>query len=253
MTTKSEGSMKQERKILDHLREAFVEVLEEHDLADEIVSISAKPLSPEEAIGNPEADDYPILKGKERMMEATFRGAKGQAFTDMYGEWSGRIAEVARMGLENNFRRAIFVASLNALMRHLGLIENTIHCRDDGPVRCAERCLEKMSHESPSAHITMIGLQPRILEMLRGCFRVDVVDMDRDNVGKQLFGTTVFGPERTEPLVESADILLVTGTTLVNGTIDKFLNRKAKTIFYGVTIAGAAELLSLRRFCPYAL
>jgi uncharacterized protein (DUF4213/DUF364 family) len=54
-------------------------------------------------------------------------------------------------------------------------------------------------------------------------------------------------------LIEHFDILLVTGTTLVNATINRFLNQKAQTVFYGVTIAGAAKLLGLRRFCPCGL
>ena len=35
----------------------------ENDLLDETVVIRAKPLTPEEAIGNPESEDFPILKG----------------------------------------------------------------------------------------------------------------------------------------------------------------------------------------------
>jgi hypothetical protein len=35
----------------------------ENDLLDETVVIRAKPPTPEEAIGNPESEDFPILKG----------------------------------------------------------------------------------------------------------------------------------------------------------------------------------------------
>ena len=34
----------------------------ENDLLDETVVIRAKPLTPEEAIGNPESEDFPILQ-----------------------------------------------------------------------------------------------------------------------------------------------------------------------------------------------
>lgn len=238
-------------RIFKQLREAFAGLLDEHGLADESVAVSARPLTPGEAIGNPEADDYPILKGKERMMEATFRGAKGQAFTDMCGEWSGNISEVIRMPLENNFRRALFVASLNAATRHLGLLENTVHCRDNEPARCAEKLLEMLSLEKPDARITIIGYQPRMAELLSGCFRLSIVDMDQDNIGKRVAETTISGPEKTSQLIDDADVLLVTGTTLVNGTTAEFLDTGKETIFYGITIAGAAELLGLRRFCPF--
>ena len=239
--------------IFSRLGEKFSAILEEHGLTEEMISVSAQPLTPEEAIGNPEDDDYPILKGKERMMEARFRDARGHAFTDMYGTWNGSISEVVRMELANNFRRAVFVATMNAVLRHLGLIDKTVHCKDDGPVRCAEECLQMVRREGPSPRIALIGHQPRMLGQLGEHFEVSVVDMDKDNIGKQVAGVTVFGPERTEEIVENADILLVTGTTLANGTIGSFLGRKEKTIFYGVTIAGAAQLLGLRRFCPFGL
>ena len=239
--------------ILNQLRESLAGLLQEHGLADESVSISAKPLSPGESIGNPEANDYPILKGKERMMQATFRNAGGQAFTDMYGTWSGKISDVVRMNLTNNFRRALFVSSLNAVMRYLGLAERTGHCKDDGPVLCAEECLQMLRGEDPSARIALIGHQPRILEQLSMQFKLDIADMDEDNIGKRIAGVTISGPEKTQQIMEDADILLVTGTTLVNGTIGHFLGRQKKTIFYGVTIAGAARVLGLPRFCPFGV
>ena len=239
--------------IFGKLKTLFAELLQEHGLANESVTVTARPLSPGEAIGNPEADDYPILKGKERMMEAVFRGAKGQAFTDMCGEWSGGIGDVLKMDLTNNFRRALFVASLNAALRHLGSIEHTIHCRNEGPERCAEKLLEALSLEHPDARITMIGYQPRMVEVLSKCFNLNVVDMDRDNIGRRVSGTTIYGPESTTQFIDDADLVLVTGTTLVNGTIEQFLGKKNNTIFYGITIAGAAKILDLRRFCPYGL
>jgi len=36
------------------------------------VRIQARGLSAQEAIGNPEADDFPLQKGKERLMQADF-------------------------------------------------------------------------------------------------------------------------------------------------------------------------------------
>ena len=44
------------------------------------------------------------------------------------------------------------------------------------------------------------------------------------------------------------DLLLVTGTTLVNGTLPIFLGAKP-IVFYGTTIAGAAYLMGWERFC----
>lgn len=47
--------------------------------------------------------------------------------------------------------------------------------------------------------------------------------------------------------VNWSDVLLVTGTTLVNNTINFYPIEKA--LFYGTTIAGAAYLMGFKRFC----
>jgi uncharacterized protein (DUF4213/DUF364 family) len=239
--------------IFNLLREAFARIADEHNLREEKLQISARALSPREAIGNPGGEDYPILKGKERMMEAEFRSAKGHAFSDMTGQWSGSITDILRLELAYNFHRAIFVASLNAVMRSLGLIERTIHCRNDDPIRCGKECAKMLREENPDARLLLVGHQPRILEHLSKTFHIGVVDMDKDNIGKQFHGVSIFGPEETTRLIDHFDALLVTGTTLVNDTIQPFLDQKKPVIFYGVTIAGAAEVLDLRRFCPFGL
>lgn len=69
-------------KILGDTIRRFREIIAPYPYLDEPVSVIARPLTAEEAIGRPEHDDYPLLKGKERMMEARFKGAAGQAYTD---------------------------------------------------------------------------------------------------------------------------------------------------------------------------
>jgi hypothetical protein len=76
--------------------------------------------------------------------------------------------------------------------------------------------------------------------------------MDPDNVGRDKFGVILESAEYTEEAVEWADLLLVTGTTLVNDTISPLLGKK-DIVFYGTTIAGAAHLMGWERFCPYRL
>ena len=96
---------------MDHfetLRSSFAEQIELENWLDEMVSIKVRTLSAEEAIGNPEHRDYPIIKGREKMMAAEFRGVQGQAFTDMMGDFIGPLKEVAWLELANNFERAVF-------------------------------------------------------------------------------------------------------------------------------------------------
>ncbi len=122
------------------IREKFERIVAENDLLDETVVIRAKPLTPEEAIGNPESEGFPILKGVERLMQAEFAGSFGQAFTDMYGDFEGTLQDVLAMELNNNYRRAIFVATLNAVLRYLGLVKGRVHCKDKCPAEWVWIC-----------------------------------------------------------------------------------------------------------------
>jgi hypothetical protein len=234
----------------DIIRQKFIKLIKEHGLEGEEVIVRAAALTPEQAIGNPEDKDYPLIKGQERLMQAEFRGAKGQAFTDHYGNFSGRLADIAAMDLTNNFRRAVFIASLNAVMNYLGLISKTVHCKDEQPRECAAELANYIEKNYGHPKIAMVGFQPRMVEALAQQFELRVTDMDEANIGQEKFGVKIDGPGKTEENLKWCDIALVTGTTIVNDTIDQFLGDKP-VIFYGVTIAGAAKLEGLNRFCLF--
>ena len=232
------------------IRKEFLKLINENGLGGEEVTVRAAALSPEQAIGNPEDKDYPIVKGMERMMQAEFRGSRGQAFTDRYGNFSGRLADIAAMELKNNFRRAIFIASLNAVMRQLGLTDQTVHCKDNQPRECSQELVKHIAENYGKPRIAMAGFQPRMVEALAQKFELRVTDMDRDNIGREKFGVRIDDPQRTEENLDWCDIAVVTGTTIVNDTIGQFRINKP-VVFYGVTIAGAAKLAGLNRFCPF--
>ena len=234
------------------LQGTLLELIKSHSLEHEPVQITVKTLTPEEAIGNPEHSDYPIIKGRERMMQACFKEAMGQAFTDMYGQYAGTLLDVAHMKLKNNYRRAIFVSTLNAVLSHLGMIEKTIHCKDDAPPKCARELASYINKEFRNPKIAMVGLQPRMVEALAKEFEVRVTDMDAENIGAEKFGITIDSPDRTIENLSWCDVALVTGTVFTNDTLQEFLENKI-TIFYGVTIAGPAKLLGLNRFCPLGI
>jgi len=234
------------RRLQEHLARTAVA----HGLMDDSLMVTARGLSPGEAIGNPEHDDYPLVTGRERIMEANVRGACGQAFTDMYGRWEGRIQDVCAAKPTNNYRRAILVATLNAVMRYSGDLNDTLHCRDEGPIRCAGEMGRFVDRERLRPPFALIGYQPRIAEALAALGEVRIVDMDVLNVGRMAAGVRIAGPEQTDQALRDAGCALVTGSTIVNGTIVRFLDLDMPTVFFGVTIAGPARVLGLRRFCP---
>jgi Putative heavy-metal chelation len=236
--------------LFEKLRFNLSTIMKDNALESEEIDVRVKALMPEEAIGNPEDRDYPITKGRERMMEAHFRGSRGQAFTDMYGEFSGTLAEVTAMKLTNNYRRAIFLATLNAVARHLGIVRNTVHCKDDQPPLCAKELARYVKENFGHPKVALVGLQPRMVEALGKEFELRVTDMDSENIGTTRFGAVIMGPEHTEGNISWCDVALVTGTTLTNDTIRELLTGK-QAIFYGVTIAAPAHFLDLKRFCPF--
>jgi hypothetical protein len=246
--TEQSGELKMMTRLYDEIKKRTREKLKDQDLFSQKVRIKARALSTEEAIGNPEADDFPLQKGKERLMQAEFAGSLGQAFTDRYGDFEGSIVEVLNMALDNNYRRGIFVATLNALLRHINHAERTVHCRDQEPAQCAEELKQYIQTCYGQVKILQVGFQPRMIESLAPSYSMRVIDLDPDNIGTQKFQVEIEGPWATKEAIAWADLLLVTGTTLVNDTIEEFLDQKP-VLFYGTTIAGAARLMGWDRFC----
>lgn len=221
------------------------------NMTGELIKIvSARPLSPEEAIGKPDRTDFPILKGKEVIMEAVFRDARGQAFTDMPGNFQDTIQNFLDLELQNNFERAVFVAGFNAVMRHFGRANKTVHCKDSEPKACAEQLLAFVAGHFGRPKIAFIGYQPAMIEKLSTSFELRVIDLDKDNIGASRFGLVIEGPDRTMEVLAWSDVVLATGSTCVNGTIVDFLDKKP-VVFYGITVAGPASIHGHHRFCPY--
>lgn len=221
----------------------------EQNILQEKIVVSARPLTAEEAIGKPDDTDYPIQQGKEHLMEATFNGHKGQAFTGSRGTFAGTLADIADLPLTDDFNRAIFVATLNAVGCAYHNTNNTIHCKDNEPKQCAKQLREYIQSKYDECRITIIGFQPAMTEALQSVFEVRLIDLDPCNIGQVKRGVLVEGKESTDEAIEWADLLLVTGTTLANNSIDLFLTDKP-VIFYGTTIAGAAQYMNWERFCP---
>jgi len=231
------------------IKERFFNLIKEKDImSSKVEVVSARTLTPQEVIGKPERDDFPLLKGKEVMLQADFKGSLGQAFTDMPGNYSGILREVFEIPLVNNFRRAIFVASINAVLRHLNYISKTVHCRDKEPGECAAHLVDYIKERFGQPRIAFIGIQPAIVEALAAQFEIRVVDLDPDNVGQKRCGVIIEDVAYTKEILSWADLILATGTTVVNNTLTSLLIEKP-IIFYGVTIAGVAYLRGYEQYC----
>ena len=235
------------------LLEKFRALLEARGIEAEKVPVSCRTLSPTETIGETQRKDFPIMTGKDVMILVTAMGGRGQAFSDAPSLFEGTLADVlAADVVADAHARGIFVASLNAVMNALGLCTGTVHCRTEGPELCAGEMDAFLRREWPEAkRIGLIGYQPALTQMLSESHRqVRVLDLNPANVGQLRHGVLVEnGAEARDSLVEWADLILCTGSTLSNGTITDYLDLPIPVLFYGISAAGASVLLGLRRVC----
>jgi hypothetical protein len=236
----------------DSLRDGFMSIIRERGLSASRIDIRAKSLTPEEAIGQTKRRDFPILTGKEVMLQAEYKGASGQVFTDSPAIFSGTLEDILELDIESDAHaRSLFIAALNAVMRRLGLAEGTLHCKNDEPERCAGDFAAYIEKNFVKPKIALVGYQPALLEKLSSVFELRVLDLNPDNIGKVRYGIRVeHGVDDYGSVVRDwAELVLCTGSTLTNGSVVNFIGIGKPVLFFGITIAGAAAILGLHRVC----
>ena len=232
----------------DRLQDIFQQLLQETGLSEHNVTISARSLTPVEAIGDPQRRDFPLIKGREVMLEATLDGAVGQAFTDMPTTFEGTLREVSELLLADNAERGVFIAALNALLRSKGWVEKTIHCKNEEPEECASQLPQQVRKLVTQPRIAFVGLQPAMVDHLARHFPIRVTDMDEENVGMKKYGVIIEPVEQTAELINWSNIVLATGSTVINNTYRSLLRDKP-VIFYGVSVTGVAYLTNCGHYC----
>ena len=233
------------------LHDQFAFLVKEHKLDTKDIEIHVRTLSPEEAIGNPGRTDYPIMRGKEQMLQASYDGVLGQVFSDAPSSFSGTVADVLNMDiLADNHARGLFIATMNAVMRSLSLVEGTVHCKDEGPKCCARQIGDHIQETYGNPQVLQVGFQPALVEVLGSRFPLRVLDLNPETVGTIRCGVRIEDgiTARTDAL-KWADLVLCTGSTLANGTIVNYLDIGKDVVFFGTTLAGAAKLMGLQRWC----
>ncbi|MFP4687843.1 MAG: Rossmann-like domain-containing protein [bacterium] len=246
-------------EILEEALHSFEKIIDRNNLQRGKIKIEARGLSPEEAIGQPGREDFPLAEGNEVMIQAEFCASIGQAFTDHPGNYEGSLAELLELPADSNYHRALKIAAMNAVLGQLKLIDRTVHCRNQGPQKCAEQIVDWLKTNHPELKkLLIIGYQPAIVEeCLRyyGSDVVDVTDLAAERIGRRLTDGAVIknGHKKNENLIGGADFVMATGSTVANNTISELLTlfKKHKTdfTFFGNTIAAVAYLLALPRLC----
>jgi uncharacterized protein (DUF4213/DUF364 family) len=245
------------KPILIELKEKLEAIAADRNMGEVTVRVKIGTLSVKQAIGSPKRQDYPLLQGKEVMIEAQFRESCGQAFTDKPGDFEGTLNDVLRLPLDSNEHRAIFIATLNAVAAYQGMVTGTRHCRNEEPEECAREIARTILDKYGRVKVGMIGLQPAILENLAvtlGKENVLCTDLNPDNIGATKYGVVIRdGKTETDNLIRWCDLVLATSSTIVNNSFDgirESATREGKRlVIFGVTGAGAAALAGLERLC----
>jgi hypothetical protein len=245
------------KPVIIEAKEKLQSIAAQKHLGETAVKVTIGTLSAKQAIGSPKRQDFPLLQGKEVMIEAEFHGNYGQAFTDKPSDFSGSLNDVLELKLDKSDKRAIFIATLNAVAAHLGLVSETRHCRDEEPEECAAEIARYILNNTGRVKVGLTGLQPAILENLVLAFGRDNVrctDLNPDNIGTVKYGAQIWdGRTDTGKLIKWCDLLLVTSSAIVNGTFDEIREKAAaqgkKMIIFGVTGAGVATLTGMERVC----
>jgi uncharacterized protein (DUF4213/DUF364 family) len=241
--------MRDNNYVYKRLKQVFAEMAEVVGLATE-VKVSAGPLKTQDALGDPKEKDYPLQKGKEKLMEAVVFDSRGQAYTDMYGNYHGTLRDVIELELKDNFQRAVFISTLNALLRHLEKVENTRHCRNEDMELCGREIKGYIKEKYGSPKIWLVGLQPRLLENLSMHFKIRVTDKDPDNTRSKISGVEIENPSTASEIGEWCNLIVATGTIFVNNTFEEVFSCGKPVILYGTTAAGPAQVLGILRYCP---
>ncbi|MFC2019264.1 Rossmann-like domain-containing protein [Chloroflexota bacterium] len=246
--------------ILNEAKEKLSALVKEHHLGSEAVQVTVRALSPEQAIGKPQRRDFPLLEGKEVIVEAEVKGSRGQAFTDKPHNFAGSVADALELGWEIPGNRAIFLSTLNAITACLGIATGVRHCRDDEPEKCGEHITHDILKRFGKTRVGLIGFQPAILENLTkrlGSQNVRSTDLNSANIGSYKYGIEIWdGKADTQQLIDWCQVVLVTSSTMANNTFDNIYQTATtlgkRFIIFGVTGAGVCALTSLERICPFS-
>ena len=233
------------------LRNWSIKLVEMLDLEDEIVTCSVLKRDWAKLPSN----EYALMRGKEVLLHCELCSVYGQVFTDNPQPFNGLVKDVLQLDLGIASNRAVFFATLNAIAHISGTLPRPIHCKGVDAEKCGELLADNIKARFGNAKILHVGFQPGHIKALVSVFEhVYVTDLDPVNVGSVKFGITVLPDSQNEELVKKVDVVCVTGSALINGTLFLLVEccqkHNVPFIVYGISAMSAAQLLGYENFCP---
>lgn len=232
------------------LKLRFSALCHDNHLDDSYVSVKVDPTYHEKS--------GTALTGRTRL-EGSFLGHHGMSYSFNPFQFEGTVKELLSMDLEEAADRAVFVAALNAVCGYIHPDIRTVHCSEEGSFVCTEKLVQQL-RDTGYGCPGLIGFQPSFLKALSsdyGNSNIACVDHDDiDEAVRRSADVDLLDEMHLQQLIAWSDVLVVTGATLVSGTLPHILEwaelSGKPVLFYGTSIAGAAYLMDLPRFCPEA-
>ncbi len=187
----------------------------------------------------------------EFRVTADLCGTRGEAYTETPLNFEGTLREAIELTPSEGGIDARCLAAINAAMNHLGL------CAGEFPATFDERRLytdaiySYITEKYGRSNIVLVGYDGYIVKkFIGGDLDFWTMDRDPDNISQDRFKHVIVNSGRynREACLAWGKVLIVTGSTLTNGTIVQYLDKGKDLLFYGITIAGAATLLGLPWF-----
>lgn len=235
------------QEIYDQIRERFLALPGVSDLLGEIVNIRGNRL-PEITL-MPEGDVPSNVNRPEYCTVAKLKDVKGEAYSETPADFYGTLKELLDLPLAGRGIDARVLAGINAAMKCLGLIENS-ELPDDHEIhrRYANKIFDEVTEKYGKEKIVLVGYDGYIVQrFMEEPLDFWTLDRNPDNITKDRFNHVIVnsGKVNRDSSFTWAKILIVTGSTLCNGTILPYLECENDVKFYGITFAGASRLLNL--------
>lgn len=207
--------------------------------------------------------DYPLIRGPEILLTCNVLDCTGQAFTVVPRNYRGKLADIFRLNLSDPVNLGIFYATCNALLKKLGVVDRSSHCINDEPKLCGKLLTRNLFMDYGS-NITIlhIGYHPGHIHELYQVFKdhLLITDLRHDIVWRYKSNRLIYDGIGNDVYIGIADIVLVTGSSIVNNTFWDIISRaillRKKIMVYGITGYGISKLikkiigLEINTFCP---
>ncbi len=204
------------------------------------------------------SNEYVLIRGSEILLTCKFKGEAGQVFTVSPKGYKGKVKDIINLDLSSIYYRSIFYAFSNALLKSLGLINKSIHCEKDDPIKCSKLLVEYLIEKyGSSKKVLHIGYQPGHVSELYKFYRENllITDLRSDTVWRIKNHRLVYDGLFNNIYIGVSDIVLVTASSITNSSFWSILSQAylmgKHMIMYGVS-AGAVYYF-INKYTPYKI